>query len=106
MTDGNNHFWKIAEDFLGRPGCERATMMDFPCLRRDGAFFGCIHKDGSTLIVKMSKAAVSAMVASGDAMPFAPNGRTFKEWAAVPTDMHETWKHHLETAWEFAGKTK
>ncbi len=101
--DGQAVFWTLAEDFLSREGCTRASMMGFPCLRRDGAFFACVHKDGGSMIVKMSRAQVTATVGAGDAMPFAPAGRVFKEWAAIPLDMHPSWGEHIETAWAFAG---
>lgn len=102
-NDGKTRFWELAEDFLTRPGCTRSTMMGFPCLRRDGAFFACVHKDGSAMIVKMSRQQVQAVVEAADGLPFAPAGKVFKEWAAIPLDLHPSWSERLEAAWEFAG---
>ncbi len=103
MTDGHDLFWQLAEDYLARPGCTRGTMMGFPCLRRDEAFFACVHKDGQSLIVKMSRDQVAAVVEAGDGLPFAPAGKVFKEWAAIPVDLHPSWQERLEAAWNFAG---
>ena len=57
----------------------------------------------SAMIVKMSRAAVQQVVDAGDALPFAPAGKIFKEWAAIPLDLHPSWSERLEAAWEFAG---
>ena len=59
--------------------------MRFPCLRANGNFFAtCDHRTGD-LIVKLPRQRVDKLIAAGDALPFAPAGRTFKEWASVPT---------------------
>ncbi|MCA9564053.1 MAG: hypothetical protein KC561_11225, partial [Myxococcales bacterium] len=88
---------------LSRPGCERSTMMGFPCLRRDGQFFACLHRTGESVIVKVSKDRVLALVAEDRGEHFAPNGRTFREWVAIPTELSATWAERLEEAWFFAG---
>jgi len=101
--EGHDRFWQLAEDFLARPGCTKSTMMGYPCLRRDGTFFACVHRDGSALIVKMSRADVKRVVDAGDAQPFAPNGRVFREWAAIPLDLSPSWAERMQEAWVFAG---
>lgn len=49
---------------------------------------------------------VDAMVASGTGLAFAHNGRTFKEWVAIPAEDFERWEPLLEQAWAFAPKAK
>lgn len=96
-------FWVLAGDFLARDGVERSTMMGFPCLRRDGAFFACTHNQRGSLIVKLPKERVLALISDGMGDPFAPNGRIFKEWLEVGTDIEESWAERLQEAWAFAG---
>jgi hypothetical protein len=46
---------------------------------------------------------VARLIDDGDALPFAPAGRTFKEWATVP-ERHETaWEALLTEARSYAG---
>lgn len=42
------------------------------------------------------------MVAAGRAEPFAPAGRRFREWAAIPDSRSMTWKRLLDEALEYA----
>jgi hypothetical protein len=96
-------FWTAAEPWLARAGVEKGTMMGFPCLRLEGAFFASVHKDGTHLIVKVDQARVAELVAAGAGESFAPNGRVFKEWVAVPTAMVASWPERLAEAYAFAG---
>ncbi|MCO4747713.1 MAG: hypothetical protein KC912_23150 [Proteobacteria bacterium] len=102
MTDGKTLFWQIAIDLLEREGVTRGTMMGFPCLRYEGTFFACVHRTGESMIIKASASRVNAMVEAGIAEPFAPNGRVFREWAAIPTEISESWPDRLEEAFAFA----
>ena len=84
MQNGEQLFWALADDLLNRPGITRSTMMGNPCLRCDGAFFACVESKTGRLIVKLPGARVLVLVSSGRAVPFVPNGRAFREWAAFP----------------------
>jgi hypothetical protein len=96
-------FWRLAEDLLREAGVSRSTMMGYPCLRKNGAFFACVERTTGHLIVKLSKERVVELVASGKAVPFAPNGRTFREWAAIPVPDEYEWRALLREARSFAG---
>ena len=99
---GERRFWELAQPLLERPGVTRSTMMGFPCLRLDGDFFAtCDRRDGS-LVVKLDEAGVDTLLASGRAEPFAPNGRRFREWAAVPSGKRRAWGPHLDAAFDAA----
>lgn len=78
-------FQTLAGALLQRPGVSRSTMMGFPCLRLDGDFFACRDVRSGDLVVKLTEARVSALLEAGEAMAFAPNGRRFKAWAAIPS---------------------
>jgi hypothetical protein len=84
-TGGNEaRFWALAEPLLARPDVTRSTMMGLPCLRRAGAFFACYDRRTGHLVVKLSETRVTELIDAGRALPFAPAGRGFRRWAAVP----------------------
>ena len=83
---------------LAEPGVTQGTMMGYPCLRANGAFFACIERATGHLIVKLPAHRVSELAATGQALPFAPNGRTFREWAAFPVADPAEWRALLAEA--------
>jgi hypothetical protein len=46
-------FWELAQPLLAEPGVTRSTMMGYPCLRANGAFFACVERATGNLIVKL-----------------------------------------------------
>lgn len=94
-------FWALADTLLTDPAVTRSTMMGYPCLRASDAFFACVERKTGHLIVKLPAARVDEFVASGQALPFAPNGRTFREWAAFPVADRDEWLALLEEAKTF-----
>jgi hypothetical protein len=106
QTPGEKQFWALAAPLLGQPGVTRSTMMGFACLRLDGDFFAsCDHRTGD-LVVKLNEPRVSALVDSGIAGPFAPNGRRFREWASIPLSRRRRWGRLLDDALELAAVRK
>lgn len=96
----------MSSSLLAQPGVTRSTMMGFACLRLDGDFFAtCDHRDGS-LLVKLDEQRVSALLDSGVAEPFAPNGRRFREWASIPLAQRRRWRRLLDEALELAAVRK
>ena len=90
QTPGEERFWALGAPLLNQPGLTRSTMMGFACLRLDGDFFAtCDHRSGD-LVVKLNEQRVSVLLESGDAEPFAPNGRRFREWASIPLERHRS----------------
>jgi hypothetical protein len=96
-------FWDLAQQLLAEPGVTRSTMMGYPCLRANGAFFACVERATGNLIVKLPAYRVSELAAAGQALPFAPNGRAFREWAAFPVADPAEWRALLTEARGFAG---
>jgi hypothetical protein len=47
-------FWELAQQLLAEPGVTRSTMMGYPCLRANGAFFACVERTTGHLIVKLT----------------------------------------------------
>jgi hypothetical protein len=97
-----NVFGELAQALLSRPGVTRGTMMGYPCLRNHGAFFACVDRKTGNLVVKLPASRVKEVVASGKAVPFAPNGKTFREWAAFPNPDRAEWMAFLNEARVFS----
>ena len=106
QTPGEKQFWELATPLLRQSGVTRSTMMGFACLRLDGDFFAtCDHRTGD-LVVKLNEQRVSALLDSGIAEPFAPNGRRFREWASIPLSRRRRWGRFLDDALELAATRK
>jgi hypothetical protein len=60
----------------------------------------CDRRTGN-LLVKLPEALVDALVAAGRVNSFAPAGRRFREWAAIPPDRSRTWRRLLDEALAF-----
>lgn len=98
ITPGETRFWELAQPLVDQAGVTRSTMMGFPCLRLHGDFFATCDRRTGDLVVKLDEHAVTALLDKGRAEPFAPNGRRFREWAAIPYTRRRTWARHLDAA--------
>ena len=96
-------FWNYANPLLTGRDVSRSTMMGLPCLRLKGAFFASFDRRTGDLLVKLPEERVKALVQGGRAQHFAPAGRTFREWAAVPRSHSRSWPRLLREALEFVG---
>lgn len=94
-------FWAIAEPLLTTATVTRSTMMGLPCLRANGRFFASFDRRTTALVVKLPEARVHELIQSGEAEPFAPSGRRFREWASIDAARSETWSARLDEALEF-----
>ncbi|HUA06125.1 MAG TPA: hypothetical protein VMB27_19610 [Solirubrobacteraceae bacterium] len=94
-------FYDLAADLLAEPAITQSTMMGYPCLRANGAFFACVERPTGHLVVKLPARRVHELVATGRARPFAPNGRTFREWVALPCADRDEWRARLAEALAF-----
>lgn len=84
---------------------QKSTMMGFPCLRTaEGQFFASLEKSTGGMIIKIPAERVRALIGSGLAQPFAPNGRTFKEWAKIVPVERKFWYDLIHEAYEFVNK--
>lgn len=99
--DPTGFFWDSVEELLAMDGVETGTMMGFPCLRVDGAFFAsCDHRSGD-LIVKLPRTRVAELVESGTGESFAPAGRVFKEWVLFDDRDADRWLELVHEAQVF-----
>ena len=103
MTDDPRALYdELTDDLLYDPAVGRATMMGHPCVRLSGRFLASYDEQAGCLVVKLPRARVSELVERGDGEPFAPAGRVFREWVAVPTADPALWRALLAEAVEFA----
>jgi hypothetical protein len=97
-------FWEVSAAALTHSDVATGTMMGFPCLRVSGAFFAsCDHRTGD-LIVKLPRHRVQQLIAAGVARPFAPAGRTFREWVLIDDRDPARWARLIDEARAFAGR--
>ena len=94
-------FWDLAQPMMLSGEAEKGTMMGHPCLRTKGKFFASLGRQDNDLIVKLPAERVQALIAADKAAPFAPNGRTFREWALITELDEQAWKGYLEEAKAF-----
>jgi hypothetical protein len=105
MTDRSDphcRLFQLAEPLLALPGVCRSTMMGFPCQRLYGDFFASWDPRAGQLVIKIESSHVELLIHSGDGLPFAPAGRRFREWVAVPATRRARWPVLLEDAYRHA----
>jgi hypothetical protein len=95
---GRETFDRLAEPLLDQTGITGSTMMGLPCLRVNGAFFASYDVRTGNLLLKLPATTVQRLIDSDEARPFAPAGRTFREWAAIPPARLTTWPTLLQDA--------
>lgn len=96
-------FWEASAAALAHSDVATGTMMGFPCLRVSGAFFAsCDHRSGD-LIVKLPRHRVEQLIGAGAGEPFAPAGRTFREWVLIGNRDPVRWAELIDEARAFAG---
>lgn len=91
-------FRELVEPMCADSAITRSTMMGLPCLRRDGRFFACLDRRGQALIVKLPRQRVTQLIADGIGHPFAPAGKVFREWVALPEPDERLWQDLLAEA--------
>lgn len=100
--DAEALFWKLAAQLhLDDKRVVEGTIMGGRCLRVGKEFLALVDYKGSGLVVKLSRERVSELIASGVGRPFAPAGRVFAEWVAVPDVDARAWRSLLKEGIEF-----
>jgi hypothetical protein len=99
---GAELFWDLVEPMYADPAVQRSTMMGLPCVRLDGRFFASLDRGTGALLVKLSADRVGQLIAAGHGEPFAPAGRVFREWVAIPRPDRRRWRTLLTEARDHA----
>jgi hypothetical protein len=97
-------FWDLAarlqaEDQRSTEG----TIMNGRCLRVGKEFLALVDYKSSGLVVKLPKPRVRELIESGLGRPFAPAGRVFGEWVAIPKPDPDRWLGLLREGVDFVG---
>ncbi|MEY4544702.1 MAG: hypothetical protein RL685_897 [Pseudomonadota bacterium] len=104
-TSPEELFWQLAAELQrGDPRVQESTIMNGRCLRVGKEFLALVDYKGSGLVVKLPKGRVAELIEAGVGEPFAPAGKTFKEWLAVPTPDRRLWRELLREGIEFVGR--
>ncbi len=86
-------FWQLAADLQREdPRIVEGTIMSSRCLRVGSEFLALVDAHGGGLVVKLPKGRVAQLIAQGVGRPFAPAGRVFREWVAVPKPDARRWR--------------
>jgi hypothetical protein len=100
--DPADFFWESAAPALAHDDVAVGTMMGFPCLRISGAFFASYDHRSGDLIVKLPRPRVEQLIDAGAGKPFAPAGRTFREWVLIDDRDQARWTALIDEARRFA----
>lgn len=105
MSDDHHAvFWDlIARRRTQDPRVEEGTIMGGRCARVAGEFLALVDFKGSGLVVKLPAPRVQELIDSGVGRPFAPAGRVFREWVAVPDLDVDLWDSLLAEGIAFVG---
>ncbi|MEV6269442.1 hypothetical protein AB0L64_19885 [Kribbella sp. NPDC051936] len=98
---GRDLYDALTDALLYDPAIGRSTMMGYPCVRLAGQFLAS-YDAASGLVVKLPASRVSELVDAGDGIPFAPAGKVFREWVALPAVDRDLWRNLLDEAVAFA----
>jgi hypothetical protein len=96
MTANQKLFWELIDELAAEDSRIReGTIMGGRCVRVDGEFLALVDHKESGLVVKLPAGRVDQLVRSGQGQPFAPAGRVFREWVAVPAANRDLWLNLL-----------
>lgn len=89
-------FWELVDELRTEdPRVEEGTIMGGRCARVRGEFLALVDFKGSGLVVKLPGDRVSELINAGLGQPFAPAGRVFREWVAIPKRDRRRWRNLL-----------
>ena len=97
-------FWELAAELQAEDDrVVEGTIMNGRCLRVGKEFLALADFKGSGMVVKLPKARVADLIESGVGLPFAPAGKVFKEWVAIPDADRGLWRALLDEGVMFVG---
>ena len=97
-------FWELAAELCAEdPRVVEGTIMNGRCLRVGKEFLALSDFKGSGMVVKLPKGRVAELIDQGVGRAFAPAGKVFKEWVAVPVADERRWRALLKEGIAFVG---
>lgn len=99
----HTQFWDVADHFIGLDKVEEGTMMGHHCLRESAGkgFVATVERSSGNLVVKLPRQRVDELVEDGEGLQFAPAGKVFKEWVAIPAYDRDAWTELIEESISF-----
>ncbi len=95
-------FWElIAELEREDRRVQEGTIMGGRCARVQGEFLALVDYKNSGLVVKLPRGRVAQLIEDGLGRPFAPAGKVFGEWVAIPTLDRRRWRSLLKESISF-----
>ena len=86
-------FWELIDELRADdPRVEEGTIMGGRCARVCGEFLALVDFKGSGLVVKLPRERVDTLIDAGTGQPFAPAGKVFREWVAIPHRNRRQWR--------------
>jgi len=100
-------FWNLVRELQADdPRIVEGTIMGGRCARVGEEFLALVDYKGSGLVVKLPRERVSQLIESGVGRPFAPAGRVFREWVAIPKRDRRRWRSLLFEGVAFVGEPR
>jgi hypothetical protein len=100
-------FWDLIDELREHDQrIEEGTIMGGRCVRVSGEFLGLVDYKGSGMVVKLPRDRVDELVTEGIGQPFAPAGKVFREWIAIPELNRRRWQKLLVEAITFVAPTQ
>ena len=101
-TTDETLFWELIDELRADdPRVAEGTIMGGRCARVSGEFLALVDFKGSGLVVKLPRERVDALIATGTGQPFAPAGKVFREWIAIPRRDRRRWRALLRESISF-----
>lgn len=99
----HERFWGVADGFIASGRVEEGTVMGHHCLRATprGGFVATVDRSTGNLVVKLPREHVEELVESGNGLPFAPGGKTFRDWVQIPTYNADEWAQLIDDSISF-----
>ncbi len=98
MTDERDValFWDLVDELRADdPRIEEGTIMGGRCARVGGEFLALVDFKNSGLVVKLPRDRVDHLIVEGIGLAFAPAGKVFREWVAIPRRNRKLWRSLL-----------
>jgi hypothetical protein len=85
-------FWDLIDELREHDDrIEEGTIMGGRCARVAGELLGLVDYKGSGMVIKLPRPRVDELIDQGDGLPFAPAGKVFGEWVAIPKPDRRRW---------------
>jgi hypothetical protein len=98
-------FWDLVDELrFDDPRVDEGTIMGGRCVRVGPEFLALVGFKECGLVVKLPRERVADLIDEGVGQPFAPAGKVFREWVAIPIADRTRWLALLREGVGFVGR--